>query len=155
MSKPTLPLKGGCQCGALRYEVSEAPLMVYCCHCTNCQRISGTAFAISVTLKEDSFTFTKGTAAIHQWTSDAGNLRNGSYCADCGVRIAHGGSVRGIMSLRGSTLDDRGWLRPAGHIWVRSAYPWMVFEDDALLFDEQPTDYTSLVERFQSWDLFN
>ena len=39
-----LPLVGGCQCGALRYEVSAAPVMVYNCHCTNCQKIGGGAF---------------------------------------------------------------------------------------------------------------
>ena len=40
-----LPLVGGCQCGALRYEVSAAPVMVYNCHCTNCQKIGGGAFS--------------------------------------------------------------------------------------------------------------
>ncbi len=42
-----LPLAGGCMCGALRYEVSAPPLMVYNCHCTNCQKIGGTAFNTS------------------------------------------------------------------------------------------------------------
>ena len=49
-----LPLAGGCMCGALRYEVSAPPLMIYNCHCTNCQKIGGTAFNTSVIVTEAS-----------------------------------------------------------------------------------------------------
>ena len=40
-----LPLSGGCQCGGVRYEIKAKPLTVYVCHCTECQRQSGSAFA--------------------------------------------------------------------------------------------------------------
>lgn len=60
MEKLSLPLKGGCQCGALRYEISAPPLMLYCCHCTNCQKITGSAFVVSATLEEASLSFAKG-----------------------------------------------------------------------------------------------
>ena len=55
-----LPLVGGCMCGALRYEVSAPPVMIYNCHCTNCQKISGSAFNVSVIIAEASLRFTKG-----------------------------------------------------------------------------------------------
>ncbi len=55
-----LPLVGGCQCGALRYEVTHPPLMIYNCHCTNCQTIGGGAFGTPATVLEASFKFTKG-----------------------------------------------------------------------------------------------
>ena len=55
-----LPLSGGCQCGALRYEIRQAPLMAYNCHCTNCQRIGGGAFSTPITVLEDAFVFTQG-----------------------------------------------------------------------------------------------
>ena len=54
-----LPLVGGCQCGGLRYAISEPPLMVYNCHCTNCQKIGGGAFSTPVTVRESSFAFTQ------------------------------------------------------------------------------------------------
>ena len=45
MTKPILPMTGGCQCGAIRYEIVGFPLFLYTCNCTDCQRQSGSAFA--------------------------------------------------------------------------------------------------------------
>ena len=45
MTKPVLPMTGGCQCGAIRYEIGGFPLLLYTCNCTDCQRQSGSAFA--------------------------------------------------------------------------------------------------------------
>lgn len=153
--KVALPISGGCQCGALRYEVSAPPLMIYCCHCTNCQKITGSAFVVSATIIEASFQFTKGEPRKTGWISDAGNKRYGMFCGDCGCRIAHGQTPSiGVLSLRAGTFDDTSWVSPSGHIWIRSAQPWMKFSDDAILCDEQPTDYTSYVEHFKKQGLF-
>jgi hypothetical protein len=56
-----LPLTGGCQCGAVRYEIAAAPLAVYACHCTDCQRQSGGDFALSLIAPRESVRITKGT----------------------------------------------------------------------------------------------
>jgi hypothetical protein len=55
-----LPLTGGCQCGKIRYEISEAPQLVYTCHCTDCQRITGSAFSLGIALPETAFHSTAG-----------------------------------------------------------------------------------------------
>ena len=155
MTKVTLPVEGGCQCGALRYEFSAPPLMIYCCHCTNCQKITGSAFVVSVTIVEASFSFTKGEPKKAEWTSDAGNARYGYFCGDCGCRIAHGQTPSiGVLSLRGGTIDDASWVRPSGHIWMRSAQDWFQPQADDILCDVQPTDYAPFVERFKSFGLF-
>ena len=57
MPNVDLPLAGGCFCGALRYQVSMPPMMVYNCHCTNCQKVSGGAFSTAVTILEAGFEF--------------------------------------------------------------------------------------------------
>ena len=43
-----LPQTGGCQCGKIRYQVTEAPQSVYTCHCTDCQRLTGSAFSLGL-----------------------------------------------------------------------------------------------------------
>ncbi|MFL6835047.1 MAG: GFA family protein, partial [Xanthobacteraceae bacterium] len=58
-----LPLSGGCQCGGVRYELSAEPLTVYVCHCTECQRQSGSAFALSLAVARDALAVVKGTPA--------------------------------------------------------------------------------------------
>lgn len=155
MATVALPLEGGCQCGELRYELTAPPLMIYCCHCTNCQKITGSAFVLSATIPESAFAFTKGAPQKTEWTSDAGNKRFGWFCGDCGCRIAHGQTPSiGFLSLRAGTFDDTSWVRPSGHIWVKSAQPWVTFEPDDILCDGQPTDYAPFVERFSAQGLF-
>lgn len=155
MEKLSLPLKGGCQCGALRYEISAPPLMLYCCHCTNCQKITGSAFVVSATLEEASLSFAKGSPKKMTWISDSGNDRYGLFCADCGVRILHGQEPSsGAISMRSGTLDDTSWIKPSGHIWTRSAQSWVNFGADEIICDVQPTDYTPFLQHFQRQAVF-
>lgn len=146
-----LPIIGGCQCGALRYQIVAAPLMIYACHCANCQRIAGSAFGLATTIIEDSLEFTTGNPQVVKWVSDSGNERYGTFCRDCGCRIAHGQTPsNGILSLRAGTFDDPSWVIPAGHIWTGSAQPWFEFQPDDILCAAQPTDYVPYIEKFKS-----
>ena len=146
-----LPIEGGCQCGALRYQIIAPPLMIYACHCANCQRIAGSAFGLATTIAEDSLEFTSGTPHKVRWESDAGNERYGIFCGDCGCRIAHGQTPsNGILSLRAGTFDDPSWVVPMGHIWTKSAQRWFKFDADDILCDTQPTDYLPFIEKFKA-----
>jgi len=150
-----LPLTGGCQCGALRYEIRKPPLMIYNCHCTNCRRIGGGAFSTPVTVLEADFVFTAGEPRAFEWASDAGNQRFGWLCGACGSRIAHGQSPSsGVLSVRSGTLDDTSWVEPVGDIWTRSALPWAL-TGDRIRTEQQPTDYAPFVERFRSQGRFS
>ena len=147
----SLPIEGGCQCGALRYLVATPPLMIYACHCTNCQRIAGSAFGLSATITEDSLRFTSGTPRRVRWRSNAGNERYGTFCGNCGCRIAHGQEPsNGVLSLRAGTFDDPSWVVPTGHIWTKSAQPWFPFDTEDILWPGQPTDYLPIIEKFRS-----
>jgi hypothetical protein len=147
----TLPLEGGCQCGALRYRLSAPPLMVYNCHCTNCQRIGGGAFSTPATILESSLSFVAGTPQTVAWAADSGARRFGWFCDRCGSRIAHGQHPsNGILSVRTGTLDDRSWVTPVGDIWTRSAQPWVRFSPERLQFERQPADYGPLMEAFRA-----
>ena len=149
--KIELPIKGGCQCGALRYEITLAPLMIYACHCTNCQRISGSAFALATTIWEKALTFTSGKPKRVNWQADSGTARFGIFCGDCGCRIAHGQEPsNGFLSLRAGTFDDPRWITPAGHIWTKSAQPWFRFGPAEILYDKQPDDYVPFIEKFKT-----
>ena len=69
-----LPQTGGCQCGALRYEITQAPLMVYACHCTDCQRITSSAFSMAVVLPDGACHLVRGEPRLiqrcGQWARD-------------------------------------------------------------------------------------
>ncbi len=150
-----LPLSGRCQCGALQYSVSAAPIMIYACHCTNCQKQTGSAFVLSATIPEDSLSFTSGEPSRIEWTSDSGTQRYGLLCGACGTRIVNGQTPSiGFYSLRAGTFADTSWVRPAGHIWMRSAQAWFRPDAEDILCEQQPSDYMPLVERFSSFQTF-
>jgi hypothetical protein len=149
-SKVQLPQTGGCACGALRYELSAPPLMIYNCHCKNCQKITGSAFTISATIFENALRFTKGEPKRTHWRADSGNERIGVFCGDCGTRIYNGQTAApAVLSLRAGTFDDTSWVEPAGDIWTKSAQPWVRFVGD-LQDAGQPADYAPYVERYRS-----
>jgi len=151
----TLPLVGGCQCGALRYEVKAAPIMVYNCHCTNCQKIGGGAFSTPVTIVEAAFAFTQGVPAQVDWASDGGTQRWGWYCRGCGSRIAHGQTPsKGVLSLRSGTLDDTSWIEPVGDTWLRSKQTWVQIPEGRLTFEKGPDDYAPLMAKFRAQGRF-
>lgn len=145
-----LPQLGGCACGAQRYEMRAAPIMLYSCHCKNCQKISGGPFATSATISEASLVFTKGTPAKVKWTSDAGNMRWGWYCGACGSRIANGTASNAWLSLRVGTLDDTSWVDPVGDTWLRSKQPWVHIPEGRLTAQKQPADYAPFIARFRA-----
>ena len=76
-----LPQTGGCQCGKIRYEITEAPQLVYTCHCTDCQRITGSAFSLRVALPQAAFRLTAGEPRALQRMPDSGRL-NTRFAAD-------------------------------------------------------------------------
>lgn len=144
-----LPLGGGCQCGYLRYEVRAEPLSVYNCHCTECQRQSGSAFGMSVVVPRPALVYLAGKPQRWSRTTDRGNVLDGDFCPHCGVRIAHLPRVNEkVAILKPGTLDDTSWLVPVGHIWTRSAQPWVTFEADTVVFEGHP-DIAKLIEAWQ------
>jgi hypothetical protein len=65
---------GGCQCGAVRYEVSREPLALYVCHCRECQKQSASAFGMSLIVRRLEFSVTRGTAKVWSRGTDNGTF---------------------------------------------------------------------------------
>jgi hypothetical protein len=134
-----LPQAGGCQCGKIRYEITEAPTLVYTCHCTDCQHITSSAFSIGVALPEMAFRLTAGTPRAIERIPDSGRLNTRFVCPDCAswvYSMPRGGTVR----VRAGSLDDTSWLRPTRHIWTRSKQSWVVFVEGDETFEGQPPE---------------
>jgi hypothetical protein len=85
--KPSLPMSGGCSCGAIRYEIKSFPLLLYSCNCTNCQRASGSAFALNMPVATKGFRIVKGEPKGWPHLSPSGAEVTTWFCGDCGGRI--------------------------------------------------------------------
>jgi hypothetical protein len=140
-----LPLTGGCQCGVLRYEISTSPGAVFCCHCTDCQRMTSSSFSLGFCLVDAPFYLTGPEPRLIQRVADSGETRNRWVCPDCGCWLC-GGSKPGSQTpdrlrlIRGGSLDDPSWLTPRLHFWVRSKQPWVVLPNGSQCFETQPTN---------------
>lgn len=143
------PQTGGCQCGAIRYELTDAPAFVFACHCSDCQSQSGSAFGMAAMMRHSDFRLTHGSPAVFEQTTGSGQKRICWFCRDCGTRLVHmmpGELGRIYRNVKPGTLDDASWVRPAAHFWTRSAMPWVQFDKHALRFETQ-TDAQWLLDR--------
>ena len=111
---------GGCECGQLRYRLTSAPIFVNGCHCRQCQKLSGSAFAINAMIEADRVEVIAGKAQ----GGDDGSVR----CADCGTLLwgLHPMFGEAIRFVRVGTLDEGEKLPPDAHFFVRSKHPWIL-----------------------------
>jgi hypothetical protein len=120
--RPSLPMTGGCQCGAIRYEITSFPLLLYTCICTDCQRQTGSAFALNMPVRFKDFRVLQGEPNGWHHTSPNGTAVISRFCGTCGTRLYGERDGRPeTVSLRAGTLDDTSWLAPAAHFFTQRA----------------------------------
>jgi len=147
---PPLPLRGGCQCGQVRYAITAVPYVFYLCHCRECQKQTSSAFGESLRVRAADIALT-GELRVHERISDNGSRRQGHFCPACGVRVIHGTAGAEMVNVKAGTLDDASWLVPAGHIWTRSRQRFVAIGADELVYAAQPEDsYTALAARWRA-----
>ena len=131
-----IPQTGGCQCGAVRYEITEEPQLVYTFHCTDCQRLTSTAFSMGVVVPERALRLSGVEPRRLTRTADSGRINTRLVCPQCGTWVC---SLPrdGVHRVRAGTLDDTSWLRPTRHIWTRSKQPWITLPEGDEVFEKQ------------------
>ena len=121
----TVPFTGGCACGAIRYECSTAPLLVWKCHCRTCQQATGGAFNLNVIVPSAALTFTTKEPTYYGAEGGSGHILYRGFCSTCGSPL--GGKSDVFPDFRGvsaASLDDPSGLEPVADIWTVSAQPW-------------------------------
>lgn len=138
MNDSSLPVhEGGCLCGAVRYRAVGDPVAVSICHCTNCQRNSGSAFSVNAIFPKEALTMTGSPATyIDKGDTGAGVVR--VFCGTCGTPL----ESRSIMSsvahavIKTGTLDDPSGFVPDSEVYCKSAMPWWPRSEERACFQE-------------------
>lgn len=122
-------MQGGCSCGAVRYELAQKPMFVNCCHCTWCQRETGSAFAINAIIETDQMQISGATEAV-MLPSASGKGQEVVRCAACKTAIYshYAGAGRLAAFVRVGTLDNPGACPPDVHIYTSTKLPWVVLD---------------------------
>jgi hypothetical protein len=131
--------KGGCQCGAVRYQFEGDPLGLAVCHCEDCQCSTGSAFGMSLIVPERSFKLLTGSPKKYTKTATSGRPVDCLFCTECGVRVYHQAQyLKGTINIKPGTLDDRFWLEPTMHVWTGSKQPWVPIPEGTRTVEGQP-----------------
>ena len=128
---PELPLTGGCLCGGVRFEVAEPLVAAGYCHCTRCQRRTGTAAGISGQIVPGSLRVTAGEDLIRAYEPPDGFAKH--FCSACGsALLSRSRDDPEIVSVRLGVFDGDPGIRPSARSFVAYAAPWEPIPDDGL-----------------------
>jgi hypothetical protein len=130
--------EGGCSCGAVRYALSSAPMVVHCCHCSWCQRETGSAFAVNAVIEADRLTLTRGAVEYVMTPSASGKGQEIARCPACRVALwsHYAGSRRQTAFVRVGTMDDPAACPPDVHIFTSTKLPWVSLPEGMPAFAE-------------------
>jgi len=129
-------LTGRCLCGAVTYRADADPVAQAVCHCTDCQRQTGTAFSVIVGVPRDAFEV-EGDALASFTTNDGNTERN--FCSACGSPLfSLAAGMPQLAFIKAGTLDDVSWFKPGLEVWTRSAQPWTPHFEGATQLEQGP-----------------
>lgn len=141
-----LPWEGGCRCDRLRFKVSARPLLSMACHCTGCQKMTGSAFSLSLMILNDGFEVTKGEPVIGGMHGDIRHY----FCSYCMSWVFTRPNVElPFVNLRSTMLDDASWVVPYIESYVSEKLSWAM-TPAVHSYDKFPemNDYAALIEAY-------
>lgn len=119
-------IRGGCLCGAIRYQGIGEPYNVTHCHCEDCRKSAGGPFVTWASFGRDNFQFTKGKPFEITW---AGRIR--SFCRKCGSALTFMSRPDADeIDVTVATFDQAEIATPADHIWTEDRMPWIKLADN-------------------------
>lgn len=120
---------GGCLCGAVRYEIEGELAPIQMCHCGQCRKAQGVAFATNIPVAAERFRLIAGAQALREYESSPGKRR--AFCGQCGSPIlSRRPDDPSAIRLRAGSLDGPLDTRPAVHIYTGSKANWWHIDDD-------------------------
>ena len=125
-------------CGQVHYVAEAEPTFVGLCHCTDCQKFSGSAFTTVVALPAAAL---KVTGPLKTFTKpgDSGKPIHRRFCSECGSGIVdEADALPGVAMINVGTLDDRSWVKPQAQIYCDSAQPWVQLGGEMKRFAKVP-----------------
>lgn len=131
-------ISGGCLCGQVRYTASAEPMFCGVCHCLDCQRFTGSAFATVVAVPKAAVTVT-GTMKTFTKNGDSGQPISRLFCPECGSGLMDEATLMpGVAMLNVGTLDDTSQVKPVSQIYCDSAQAWVHLGGELRAFAKMP-----------------
>jgi hypothetical protein len=124
-------ITGGCGCGNVRWRLNAPPTGAAFCHCTRCQRRTGTGGSPSARIAPGSLEFERGEQLLKAWAPDGGWRK--FFCSECGSAVmSQDPENEELIGLRLGGFDSDPGVRPKHHQFAAYASPWLPIPDDGL-----------------------
>ncbi len=131
-------IEGGCLCGSVRYSADVEPTFVGVCHCDDCQRFTGSAFATVIGVPSSALKVS-GVLKTYSKRGDTGKAIHRRFCPECGSGLMdEADALPGVAMVNAGTLDDRSWVTPQSEIYCDSAQPWVHLGGELKRFARMP-----------------
>ena len=132
MTMAATALTGGCLCGGVRFELAVAPTLAGYCHCTRCQRRTGTSSSAQAFVDASAFSFVQGEELVQGWRHPDGGMEK-CFCRACGAHVvSRDPETKAVRSVRMSAFDGDPGVRPSFRAFVAYAPAWEPIPDDGL-----------------------
>jgi hypothetical protein len=130
-------LAGSCLCGKIQIQIPDSFDYVGNCHCSECQKFSGSAFASAAGINFADLKITQGEEFVTYYhKTEETDL---AFCSNCGSSLFSKKPKTHKANIRLGILDDAPAQHPTFHIYVGSEAPWYEITDDLTQFDESPS----------------
>jgi len=119
--------EGGCTCRYIRYRMSGEPLFVHCCHCSWCQRETGSAFVLNAMIESERVQLLEGEVQMVDTPSNSGRGQHVARCPKCFVALwsHYTGAGDAVSFVRVGTHDNPASYAPDVHIFTSTKQPWV------------------------------
>ena len=133
-----MKIDGGCLCGKVRYSGEAEPIFAGLCHCTTCQKGTGSAFNAVVAVPKPAVTVT-GTLTTYEGKGDTGSATYRRFCPACGSPLQVEAAIMAdVVMIPVGTLDDPSQVTPAMQIYCDSAQSWALLGGEVQRFAKMP-----------------
>jgi hypothetical protein len=124
-------MDGGCTCRSVRYRLKARPMFVHCCHCTWCQRETGSAFAVNALIEASNVELLQGKPVRADLPSPSGKGQVFFRCPQCGLALwsNYAGAGPNVHFIRTGTLDDPSIAPPDIHIYTSTKRSWVILPE--------------------------
>ncbi|MFV8783021.1 GFA family protein [Microbulbifer sp. SA54] len=130
--------KGRCTCGEIEYALTADPMFVHCCHCTWCQRETGSAFAVNALIESDKVQLIQGYPEKNDVPSNSGIGQTISRCPSCKTALwsNYGAAKDAVRFIRVGTLDNPDACPPDIHIFTSTKQTWVKLDNSVPVMEE-------------------
>lgn len=132
-------IEGGCNCGAVRYQINGTPMAVAACHCTRCRRQSGSIYSVNLIVDPTAMSIDGALNSFEDTDTTSGSAVMREFCGACGSPIRSVLTANpGMVAVKAGTLDDPDTFAPALHVFTRSKIAWVDIPAGVPQFEGNP-----------------